>query len=132
MSSAATAVGKQVGVELNVRVGIATGVEVVGEVIGSGLAAEMPVVGQTPNLAARLQGVAEPGMVVVSESTHRLVEGKFSLRGLGTFRLKGFEEPIAAWSVRTSTTNSHELETVSWKVPDHLFGRCSDVISRPR
>ena len=71
------------GVALKVRVGIATGLVVVGEIVGEGQAQEQAVVGETPNLAARLQALAEPGSVVVAESTRRLLGGAFELEGAG-------------------------------------------------
>src|SRR5262245_61463016 len=71
------------------RVGIATGLVVVGELIGSGDTLERAIVGETPNLAARLQGIAEPNMVVIAESTRRLLGNLFELRDLGASDLKG-------------------------------------------
>src|SRR5689334_16963708 len=71
------------GEPLVCRVGIATGRVMVGELIGRGPAAEETVVGETPNLAARLQGLAEPGAVVVAEATRRLLGGLFAFRDLG-------------------------------------------------
>ena len=71
----------------------------VGELIGEGAAQEQAVVGETPNLAARLQALAEPGRVVISQATRRLVGGLFELDDLGPQRLKGFAEPLAAWRV---------------------------------
>ena len=68
------------------RVGIATGVVVVGDLIGEGAAQEQGVVGDTPNLAARLQSLAEPGQVVISQSTRRLTGGLFEYRDLGRWR----------------------------------------------
>ena len=84
---------------LAARVGIATGRVVVGELIGAGTAQEEAVVGETPNLAARLQALAEPGSVVLSQATRRLVGGLFELVDLGPRRLKGFAEPLAAFRV---------------------------------
>jgi class 3 adenylate cyclase len=84
---------------LQVRVGIATGVTVVGDLIGEGISREQTVVGDTPNLAARLQTLAEPGTVVISASTRRLTGGHFEYRDLGAVALKGWAEPIAAWQV---------------------------------
>ena len=99
------------------RVGIATGLVVVGDLIGTGAAQEQAVVGETPNLAARLQALAEPGAVVISSSTRRLTGGLFDYRDLGTVALKGFAETVPAWqalgvsaaesrfeALRTSTT----------------------------
>jgi class 3 adenylate cyclase len=74
---------KAAGEPVSARVGIATGLVVVGDLIGEGAAQEQAVVGDTPNLAARLQGAAEPGMVVISEATRRLVGDSFILRDLG-------------------------------------------------
>ena len=84
---------------LAARVGIATGLVMVGELIGEGAAREEAVVGETPNLAARLQALAAPGSVVISQATRRLVGGLFELADLGPRRLKGFAEPLAAWRV---------------------------------
>ncbi|HSA80035.1 MAG TPA: adenylate/guanylate cyclase domain-containing protein [Geminicoccaceae bacterium] len=84
---------------LAARVGIATGLVMVGELIGQGAAMEQTVVGETPNLAARLQVLAEPGSVVIGETTRRLVGGLFELEDLGPRRLKGFAQPLAAFQV---------------------------------
>ena len=87
------------GEPLNVRVGIATGLVVVGDLIGSGEAQERSIAGETPNLAARLQGLAEPGMVIIADGTRRLVGDLFELSGLTPSALKGFSEPVRAWRV---------------------------------
>ena len=84
---------------LQTRVGIATGLVVVGDLIGSGEAQERGIVGETPNLAARLQGVAEPNSVVISESTRKLVGNLFELEDLGRKGLKGIAGPVRAWAV---------------------------------
>jgi class 3 adenylate cyclase len=78
---------------LQTRVGIATGLVVVGDLIGSGEAQERGIVGETPNLAARLQGIAEPNAVVIAESTRRLLGNLFQLEDLGTKDLKGIAGP---------------------------------------
>lgn len=85
-----------IGTELQVRVGIATGTVVVGD-LGEGAAKEQAVIGETPNLAARLQTFANPNTVLISESTHRLIEGHFECRNLGPVTLKGWAEPVPAW-----------------------------------
>ena len=69
---------------------------VVGEVIGEGAAQEQAVVGETPNLAARLQALAEPDSLIVSSATRRLLGGLFEYRELGAVALKGFAQPVAA------------------------------------
>src|SRR5499433_731861 len=92
---------------LQTRVGIATGLVVVGDLIGSGEAQERAIVGETPNLAARLQGIAEPDTVVISEATRRLLGSLFELRDLGARDLKGIAEPVRAWvALRASTVES--------------------------
>ncbi|MEZ5863575.1 MAG: adenylate/guanylate cyclase domain-containing protein [Geminicoccaceae bacterium] len=87
------------GTSLAVRVGIATGLVMVGMTIGQGTAQEQAVVGDAPNLAARLQSLAQPGTVVVGASTRLLLGDLFDLHDLGPLALKGFDEPVAAWSV---------------------------------
>src|SRR5262245_61303573 len=92
---------------LQTRVGIATGLVVVGDLIGSGEAQERAIVGETPNLAARLQGIAEPDTVVISEATRRLLGNLFELKDLGARDLKGVAEPVRAWvALRASTVES--------------------------
>jgi class 3 adenylate cyclase len=85
--------------QLRVRVGIATGPVVVGDLIGSGEAQQRQVVGETPNLAARLQALAKPGEVVIAPSTRRLLGNLFEYRNLGAVDLKGFAAPVSAWQV---------------------------------
>jgi class 3 adenylate cyclase len=84
---------------LNVRIGIATGLVVVGDVIGTGAAQERGVVGETPNLAARLQALARPGTLVVADSTRRQIGTLFEIEDLGPQPLAGFGEPQRAWRV---------------------------------
>jgi class 3 adenylate cyclase len=84
---------------LNVRIGIATGVVVVGDLIGAGAAQERGVVGETPNLAARLQALARPGTLVVADSTRRQIGALFEIEDLGPQPLAGFAEPQRAWRV---------------------------------
>lgn len=87
------------GESLAARIGIATGLVVVGDLIGEGAAQEQAVVGETPNLAARLQALAEPNTVVIAGGTHRLVVGLFEMIDLGLQQLKGFATPVPAWRV---------------------------------
>ena len=84
---------------LNVRIGIATGLAVVGDLLGEGAAQERGVVGETPNLAARLQGLAGPNTLVIGEATRRQIGGLFDLADLGPQALAGFAEPQPAWRV---------------------------------
>ena len=87
------------GVELAVRIGIATGPVIVGDQIGEGTASETAVVGETPNLAARLQALAQPNQIVVSAATRAMLGDHFDLEDLGAYELKGFAEPVPAWRV---------------------------------
>ncbi len=87
------------GTPLVARIGIATGLVVVGDLIGEGSAREETVVGDTPNLAARLQALAEPGRVLVAEATKRLLGGLFELNDLGRHEVKGLAEQVAVYRV---------------------------------
>src|SRR5262249_50070421 len=92
---------------LQTRVGIATGLVVVGDLIGSGASQEQAIVGETPNLAARLQGIAEPNSVVLADSTRKLVGNLFELHDLGAQDLKGIVGPARAWAaLRPSSVES--------------------------
>ena len=81
------------------RLGIASGLVVVGDLIGEGAAQERGVVGETPNLAARLQALAQPGTLVIAESTRRQIGALFEIEDLGPQPLAGFAEPQRAWRV---------------------------------
>jgi class 3 adenylate cyclase len=84
---------------LNVRIGVASGLVVVGDLIGAGAAQERGVVGETPNLAARLQALAKPGTLVVADSTRRQIGTLFEIEDLGPQPLAGFAAPQRAWRV---------------------------------
>jgi len=86
-------------VEVAVRIGISTGMVVVGDLVGEGSSEERAVLGDTPNLAARLQGAASPNTALISASTRRLIEGRFQLAALGPLELKGFAAPTPAWQL---------------------------------
>ena len=108
---------------LQTRVGIATGLVVVGDLIGSGASQEQAIVGETPNLAARLQGVAEPNSVVIAESTRKLVGNLFELEDLGAQDLKGVEGPVrASAALRPSSVESH-FEAMHASGVTELVGR---------
>jgi class 3 adenylate cyclase len=111
------------GGPLAARVGIATGVVVVGELVGEGAAREEAVVGETPNLAARLQALAEPGGVVVSDATRRLVGGLFGLEDLGPQRLKGIEAPVHVFAVRGERATDDRFAARQSGAPLPLVGR---------
>jgi class 3 adenylate cyclase/tetratricopeptide (TPR) repeat protein len=100
------------GEPLAVRIGIASGLVVVGNLSGEGALRERAVVGETPNLAARLQALAEPGTVVVAASTRRLLGDLFRLRDLGRHEVKGIAEPVAAWAVEGISDSESRFEAV--------------------
>ena len=97
---------------LRVRIGIATGLVVVGDLIGVGAAQEQAVVGETPNLAARLQALAEPNAVVIAQATHRLTGGLFQYENLGAVEVKGFAEPVPAWRVFGESAVENRFEAL--------------------
>ncbi len=106
---------------LSVRVGIATGVVVVGELMRSGVADNPPVVGETPNLAARLQALAEPGAVMVAEATRQLTGGLFDYRDCGARAIDGFADPVPAWRAVGARATSRFKALRSHALP--LLGR---------
>jgi class 3 adenylate cyclase/tetratricopeptide (TPR) repeat protein len=93
----------QADASLEVRIGVATGLVVVSDLVSRGEVREAGIVGDTPNLAARLQSVAPPGTVTIAESTWRLTRGLFNCRSLGTLALKGFANPVRALEVIEAT-----------------------------
>ena len=99
MAGLNAAIRRPPGVELAVRIGIATGPVIVGDQIGDGTASETAVVGETPNLAARLQALAQPNQIVVSAATRAMLGDHFELQDLGACELKGFAESVPAWRV---------------------------------
>jgi predicted ATPase len=111
---------------LSVRLGIATGLAVVGDLIGEGAAQERGVIGETPNLAARLQGLAAPNTLIIGEATRRQVGGLFDLADLGPQALTGFAEPQPAWRVIGESGMSSRFEALrSGATP--LVGREEEV-----
>jgi class 3 adenylate cyclase len=97
---------------LAVRIGIATGLVVVGDLVGEGSAQEQAVVGETPNLAARLQALAGPGQIVLAGATRRLIGDLFRLTDLGRQRAKGFVEPVEAFAVEGVAVTESRFEAV--------------------
>jgi class 3 adenylate cyclase/predicted ATPase len=108
---------------LQTRVGIATGLVVVGDLIGSGASQEQAIVGETPNLAARLQGVAEPNSVVIAESTLKLVGNLFELANLGLKELKGISGPVRAWAALRPGSVESRFEALHASGMTALVGR---------
>jgi class 3 adenylate cyclase/predicted ATPase len=108
---------------LQTRVGIATGLVVVGDLIGSGASQEQAIVGETPNLAARLQGVAEPNSVVIAESTRKLVGNLFELQELGAQELKGIVGSVRTWAVLRPSSVESRFEAFHATGLTELVGR---------
>ena len=108
---------------LSVRIGIATGFVVIGELIGDAAASEQEATGDTPNLAARLQALAEPGTVVIADTTKRLVGRVFSLRDLGEVQVKGLSDGQRIWTVEGLANAEARFETVRATHVGALVGR---------
>ena len=108
---------------MQTRVGIATGLVVVGDLIGSGASQEQAIVGETPNLAARLQGVAEPNSVVIADSTRKLVGNLFELQDLGAQELKGIAGPVRGWAALRPASVEGRFEALHGSGLTELVGR---------
>ena len=119
----AAVTGLKTRAPLQTRVGIATGLVVVGDLIGSGEAQERGIVGETPNLAARLQGAAEPNTVVIAESTRRLLGNLFELQDLGGKDLKGVAGPVRAWAALRTSSAEGRFEALHVSGLTALVGR---------
>jgi class 3 adenylate cyclase/predicted ATPase len=115
------------GAPLAARIGIATGVVMVGELIGEGAAQEEAVVGETPNLAARLQALAQPGQVVLAEATGRLLGAGFDLEHLGPQALKGIAEPVMALAVTGERPTASRFEARSGPALLPMVGRDQEL-----
>jgi class 3 adenylate cyclase/predicted ATPase len=118
------AIGPQ---QLSVRVGIATGLVVTDHLIGAGTAQTVTAVGETPNLAARLQALAQPDTVVVSEATRSHLGQMFELEDLGAVALKGFDRPVKVWRARGATSATSRSETVYAGTVTPLIGRDEEL-----
>ncbi len=119
----AVVAGLKTRAPLQTRVGIATGLVVVGDLIGSGEAQERGIVGETPNLAARLQGIAEPNMVVIADGTRRLLGNLFELEDLGAKDLKGIAGPVPAWAALRASSAEGRFEALHAAGLTALVGR---------
>ena len=121
--AAAPRLNTAAGAPLHVRVGVATGIVVVGDLLGSGEAQERGVVGDTPNLAARLQGIAEPDGVVIAEGTRELLGNLFELQDLGTRDLKGIARPARVWAALRASSVANHFEALHGTGLTPLVGR---------
>jgi class 3 adenylate cyclase/tetratricopeptide (TPR) repeat protein len=109
------------------RIGIATGLVVVGEIIGTGSAQERTIVGETPNLAARLQALAGPDTILVSDSTQNLLRGLFELERTGEHELKGFVRPVPAWRVKCEASVESRFAAIRAGEGLPLIGRAHEM-----
>jgi class 3 adenylate cyclase/predicted ATPase len=114
-------------VKLQARVGIATGLVVVGDLIGEGSAQEQSVVGETPNLAARLQSLAEPDALVIAAGTRRLVGDLFEVRDLGAVAVKGIAASVEAWQVLRPSAVASRFEALRGSALSRLVGRDEEM-----
>ena len=112
---------------LRTRVGIATGVVVVGEIIGAGAAQERSIVGETPNLASRLQALARPDTIMISQTTQRLVGGLFEVEPAGTHELKGFLRPLPVWRVLGEAATESRFAATRSPGNAPLIGRANEI-----
>jgi class 3 adenylate cyclase len=108
---------------VQVRIGVATGLVVIGDLVGSGEAQERGIVGETPNLAARLQGIAEPNTVVIAAATRRLLGNLFELRDLGPQALKGITGPVRAFAALRASSVESRFEAMHAGGLTALVGR---------
>ena len=115
------------GVELAVRIGVATGLAVVGDIVGKGATEHGAVVGQTPNLAARLQGAAEPNCVVIDPHTQELLGEQFEYEQLAPHKFRGFSEAIIAWRVVQPLQGVTRFEATRHKGVVPLVGREENI-----
>ena len=114
-------------VKLQTRVGIATGLVVVGDLVGAGPVQEQSVVGETPNLAARLQALAGPDAVVIAASTRRLVGNLFEYGDLGAIEVKGMVGPVPAWQVLCPSMVESRFEALRGSTLTRLVGRDKEI-----
>ncbi|MGA2311994.1 MAG: adenylate/guanylate cyclase domain-containing protein [Xanthobacteraceae bacterium] len=119
----AAVAGLKTRAALQTRIGIATGLVVVGDLIGLGAAQEQAIVGETPNLAARLQALAEPNTVVIADGTRRLLGNLFELEDLGAKDLKGIAGPARAWAVLRASSAEGRFEALHATGLTALVGR---------
>jgi class 3 adenylate cyclase len=115
------------GERLRVRIGIATGLVVIGEAIGSGDSRQQTAVGETPNLAARLQGLAGPNQVVIDAATRRQIGGLFDCLDLGTVELKGLPVAVPAWRVVSENRTLGLFEALHGSTMTPLVGRDEEM-----
>jgi class 3 adenylate cyclase/ABC-type transport system involved in cytochrome c biogenesis ATPase subunit len=115
------------GEPLTVRLGIASGLVVVGDGKGDGSGSEESVIGETPNLAARLQTLAEPGQILIAESTHALLRGNFETVFLGEMALKGIGQPVPVWRVDSVRSSAIRYDATVLGAITPMVGRDAEL-----
>jgi class 3 adenylate cyclase len=126
MKALNTSLKRAKDVQLAIRLGIHTGLVVVGEMGGAGRQEQLAL-GETPNLAARIQGLAEPNSVVISADMYRLVEGYFDCRSLGEQTLRGVSQPLSVYQVLQESGVQSRLDVASTRGLTPLIGRESEI-----
>jgi hypothetical protein len=125
--SAVRSLEPRADIALQCRIGVSTGLVVVGDLVGAGAAQEQAVVGETPNLAARLQALAEPNGVVIGPTTRRMVGDLFEYRALGAVEVKGFAEPVEVWQVVRPSAVESRFEALRSGGVTPLVGREEEI-----
>ena len=115
------------GTPAQARIGIATGLVVVGEIVGTGTAQERTIVGETPNLAARLQALAVPDTILISEATQNLLRGLFELELTGEHEVKGFARPVPVWRVLGEAAVESRFAAIRAGSGSPLIGRAHEM-----
>ncbi len=118
---------KEQGRSLSIRIGVHTGLVVAGEMGGGDAREPMAIVGETPNIAARLEGVAEPDTMAISPATYQLIDGYFECKSMGLHTLKGISQPLEVYSVLKPIDTTSRLEAVMAKGMTSLIGREDEV-----
>jgi class 3 adenylate cyclase len=119
--------GVEIEQNLQARIGVATGLVVAGDMVGEGVLEQRAVLGETPNLAARLQALAEPNAVVIAPETHALVGETFEFVDLGRHTLKGFAEPVRAWRMIGTRATESRFEASRGTGHTGLVGRETEI-----
>lgn len=112
---------------IEVRIAIATGLVVVGDLISGSASEQQAMIGDTPNIAARLQSLAEPGAVIVAASTRELLGDLFTFRDLGLRQVKGISEPLAVWAVEGGAASESRFEAVRTARSMGFVGRKAEI-----
>jgi class 3 adenylate cyclase len=123
----AAVAGLNTRASLQTRVGIATGLVVVGDLVDAGGSQERGIIGETPNLAARLQGIAEPNMIVIAEGTRKLLGNLFELQDLGAKGFKGMTGSVRVWAALRASYVESRFEALHASGLTALVGRDEEV-----